>query len=94
MKTKKLNQVRKKIDRLDNKLLQIIKKRTELVKQVIKLKKTKRQCAPLRSHRYGDFSKDSQHVSNIDVAKPMGNHMFFLFVIIIPAKDPTVSVGF
>ena len=43
MKTKKLNQVRKKIDRLDNKLLQIIKKRTELVKQVIKLKKTKRQ---------------------------------------------------
>ncbi len=35
MNKKKLNVVRKKIDKLDNKLLNIIKKRTKLVQEVI-----------------------------------------------------------
>ena len=39
MNNKKLNIVRKKIDNLDYRLLNIIKKRTDLVKNVIKLKK-------------------------------------------------------
>ena len=39
----KLNEVRNKLDKLDYKLLDIIKKRTSLVKQVIKLKKHKKQ---------------------------------------------------
>ena len=43
MNKKKLNNVRKKLDKLDYKLLDIIKKRTSLVKQVIKLKKHKKQ---------------------------------------------------
>ena len=37
----KINKVRKKLDKLDLKLLLIIKKRTNLVNQVIKLKKKK-----------------------------------------------------
>ena len=43
MNNKKLNIVRKKIDNLDYRLLNIIKKRTDLVKNVIKLKKYKKQ---------------------------------------------------
>jgi len=43
MELKKLNNLRKKIDKLDNKLLNTIKQRTNLVKKVIKLKKFKKQ---------------------------------------------------
>ena len=38
---KKLNILRKKLDNLDNSLIYLIKKRTDLVKQVLKLKKYK-----------------------------------------------------
>ena len=38
LKKKKLNLIRKKLDKLDNNLIQIIKKRTSLVKKVINLK--------------------------------------------------------
>ena len=40
---KKLNIIRKKLDRLDNKLLSIIKYRTSLVKEVLKLKEFKKE---------------------------------------------------
>ena len=43
MNKKKLNVIRKKIDRLDNKLLNTIKKRTTLVQEVIKIKDSKKQ---------------------------------------------------
>jgi chorismate mutase len=43
MNKEKLELIRSKIDRLDNSLLGIIKKRTELVNKVIKLKKYKKQ---------------------------------------------------
>ena len=43
MNNKKLLIVRKNIDKLDLKLLNLIKKRTSLVKKVIKLKKFKKQ---------------------------------------------------
>ncbi|MDB9795984.1 chorismate mutase [Pelagibacteraceae bacterium] len=39
----KINSVRKKLDKIDAKLLLIIKKRTNLVNQVIKLKKSKKE---------------------------------------------------
>ena len=40
---KKLNTIRKKLDKLDNKLLSIIKYRTNLVKEVLKLKEFKKE---------------------------------------------------
>ena len=40
---KKLNIIRKKLDNLDNSLISIIKKRTLLVKQVLKLKDLKNE---------------------------------------------------
>jgi chorismate mutase len=42
-KQKKLNKIRNQLDILDNSLIKLIKKRTELVKQVLKLKEYKNQ---------------------------------------------------
>ena len=39
----KLNLLRKKLDKIDNKLLMVIKKRTEIVKKVLSLKTHKRE---------------------------------------------------
>ena len=43
LKKKKLNIIRKKLDKLDNSLINIIKKRTILVKDVLKLKEYKNE---------------------------------------------------
>ena len=43
LKKKKLNLIRKKLDKLDNSLIDIIKKRTLLVKNFLKLKENKNQ---------------------------------------------------
>tara|TARA_B110001454_G_C12645921_1_gene403301 strand:+ start:658 stop:948 length:291 start_codon:yes stop_codon:yes gene_type:complete len=39
----KLNKLRKKLDKLDNNLLNIVKKRTEIVKNVLSLKEYKKE---------------------------------------------------
>ena len=43
LKKKKLNLLRKKLDKLDNYLINIIKKRTKLVNEVLKLKEFKNE---------------------------------------------------
>ena len=43
LKRKKLNKIRFELDKLDNSLLKIIKKRTNLVKKVLALKEKKNQ---------------------------------------------------
>ena len=43
LKRKKLYKIRSELDKLDNFLIQIIKKRTELVKKVLELKDRKNQ---------------------------------------------------
>ena len=43
IKKKKLNNIRLKLDKLDNSLIKIIKERTDLVKKVLKLKDKKNQ---------------------------------------------------
>jgi len=43
MAIKKIKIIRNKLDQIDNKLLLIIKKRTQLVNEVIKQKKTKKE---------------------------------------------------
>ena len=45
---KKLNIVRKRLDKLDNSLLRIIRKRTALVKDVLKLKEYKNEIVDKR----------------------------------------------
>tara|TARA_B100001093_G_scaffold511940_1_gene580834 strand:+ start:1716 stop:2006 length:291 start_codon:yes stop_codon:yes gene_type:complete len=43
LKRKKLSKIRYELDKLDNSLIKIIKKRTHLVNQVLKLKDKKKQ---------------------------------------------------
>jgi len=43
LKKKKLNKIRSELDKLDNSLIRIIKKRTVLVKKVLDLKERKNQ---------------------------------------------------
>ena len=43
LKKKKLNKIRSELDKLDNSLIRIIKKRTVLVKRVLALKERKNQ---------------------------------------------------
>ena len=43
MTSKKIKIIRNKLDQIDNKLLLLIKKRTQLVNEVIKQKKTKKE---------------------------------------------------
>ena len=43
LKKEKLNKIRKELDKLDNSLIKIIKKRTKLVKGVLELKEKKNQ---------------------------------------------------
>ena len=48
LKRKKLYKIRSELDKLDNFLLKIIKKRTELVKKVLELKDRKNQIVDKR----------------------------------------------
>ena len=48
LKRKKLNKIRLKLDKLDNTLIQIIKRRTNLVKKVLTLKEKKNQIVDKR----------------------------------------------
>ena len=43
MNIRRLNQARKKIDKLDNKIFYLIKRRTQIVRYMLSLKKFKRQ---------------------------------------------------
>ena len=43
LKKKKLNKIKSDLDKIDNSLIQIIKKRTNLVKKVLALKENKNQ---------------------------------------------------
>ena len=43
LKRKKLNKIRSQLDKLDNSLIKVIKKRTNLVKKVLSLKEKKNQ---------------------------------------------------
>jgi chorismate mutase len=45
IRKKKLEVIRKKLDKLDNSLISIIKKRTKLVNEVIKLKQYKKEIS-------------------------------------------------
>ena len=48
LKRKKLDKIRSELDKLDNSLIKIIKKRTNLVNQVLKLKEFKNQIVDNR----------------------------------------------
>ena len=49
---KKLNKLRKSLDKLDNLFIKLIKKRTNLVKEVLKLKESKNQIIDRKRIRF------------------------------------------
>ena len=49
---KKLTKLRKSLDKLDNSFIKLIKKRTALVKQVLKLKKSKKEIIDRKRIRF------------------------------------------
>tara|TARA_Y100000590_G_scaffold282261_1_gene317497 strand:- start:2086 stop:2376 length:291 start_codon:yes stop_codon:yes gene_type:complete len=49
---KKLNILRKSLDKLDNSFIKLIKKRTNLVKEVLKLKESKNQIIDRKRIRF------------------------------------------
>ena len=49
---KKLNKLRKNLDKLDNSFIKLVKKRTEIVKQVLKLKENKSQIVDKKRIKY------------------------------------------
>jgi len=64
---KKLNSVRIKLDKLDHKLLMLIKKRTNLVNEVIKLKQYKKEIVDKKRIKFilNKIKKKSEKL-NID----------------------------
>ena len=56
IRKKKLEVIRKKLDKLDNSLLSVIKKRTLLVNEVVKLKKFKNRTYKLENYGRSESS--------------------------------------
>tara|TARA_Y100000996_G_scaffold319643_1_gene255737 strand:+ start:209 stop:499 length:291 start_codon:yes stop_codon:yes gene_type:complete len=83
LKKKKLNIIRKKLDKLDNSLINIIKKRTYLVKEVIKLKDFKNEIVDKK--RINKILKNIKKKSiqkNIDplITKRIWKNMIYAYI--------------
>ena len=83
LKKKKLNIIRKKLDKLDNSLINIIKKRTSLVKDVIKLKDFKNEIVDKK--RINKILKNIKRKSiqkNIDplITKRIWKNMIYAYI--------------
>ena len=80
---KKLNIIRVKLDKLDNKLLSLIKKRSNLVKEVLKLKEFKKEIVDKKriNSILNKISKRSKKL-NIDpkITKRIWKNMIWSFI--------------
>ena len=80
---KNLNILRKKLDTIDNSLIRIIKKRTEIVKKVLKLKKYKNQIVDRKRIRLILGKIESKSIkNNIDpkITKRIWKNMIWAYV--------------
>ena len=83
LKKKKLNNIRKKLDKLDNSLINIIKKRTLLVKDVIKLKDYKKEIVDKeRINKILNNIKKKSIQKNIDpkITKRIWINMIYAYI--------------
>ena len=83
LKKKKLNLLRKKLDKLDNYLINIIKKRTKLVNEVLKLKEFKNEIVDKK--RINKILKNIRRKSiksKIDpkITKRIWNNMIYAYI--------------
>ena len=80
---KNLNILRKKLDSIDNSLIRIIKKRTEIVKKVLKLKKYKNQIVDRKRIRLILGKIESKSIkNNIDpkITKRIWKNMIWAYI--------------
>ncbi|MFL2893760.1 MAG: chorismate mutase [Candidatus Pelagibacter sp.] len=80
---KNLNILRKKLDTIDNSLIRIIKKRTEIVKKVLKLKKYKNQIVDRKRIRLILGKIESKSIkNNIDpkITKRIWKNMIWAYI--------------
>ena len=83
LKRKKLNKIRLDLDKLDNSLIKIIKKRTNLVKKVLKLKEKKSQIVDQKRIRFilKNIRKKSLN-NNIDtkITQKIWKNMIYAYI--------------
>ena len=72
---KKLNVIRVKLDKLDNKLLSLIKDRTKLVKKVLKLKEFKREIVDKKRINF-ILNKIKRKSKNLNVDPKITNRIW------------------
>tara|TARA_B100001250_G_scaffold141701_1_gene121219 strand:+ start:652 stop:942 length:291 start_codon:yes stop_codon:yes gene_type:complete len=80
---KKLNKIRDKLDKLDNSLIKIIKQRTILVSNVLKLKETKKEIVDkIRIKKILTNIKNKSLKNNIDpkITKRIWFNMIYAFI--------------
>ena len=80
---KKLNLIRIKLDKLDNKLLELIKYRTSLVKEVLKLKEFKKEIVDKKRINFIlNKIKDKSKKLNIDpkITKRIWKNMIWSYI--------------
>ena len=82
-KKKKLNLIRKKLDKLDNSLIKIIKQRTFLVKKVLELKNYKKEIIDkMRIRKILKNIKTKSLQNNIDpkITKRIWYNMIYAYI--------------
>ena len=82
-KKKKLNLIRKKLDKLDNSLIKIIKQRTFLVKKVLELKNYKKEIIDkMRIRKILKNIKTKSLKNNIDpkITKRIWYNMIYAYI--------------
>ena len=80
---KKLNKLRKSLDKLDNSFIKLIKKRTVLVKQVLKLKEKKKEIIDNRRIKFilsGIRKKSIQNKIDPKITKRIWVNMIYAYI--------------
>ena len=80
---KKLNQIRNKLDKLDNSLIRLIKRRTFLVKQVLSLKENKKEIVDKKRIKKILYNIKNKSINNkIDpkVTKRIWLNMIYAYI--------------
>ena len=83
LKRKKLSKIRSELDKLDNSLIKIIKKRTNLVKKVLALKEKKNQIVDQKRIRTILKSiKKKSLINNIDpkITNKIWKNMIYAYI--------------
>ena len=82
-KKKQLNKIRYELDKLDNHLIQIIKKRTNLVKKVLELKEKKNQIVDKKKNFFNiEKHKKKSLKNNIDpkITNKIWRNMIYAYI--------------